>query len=396
MNFIILFLLYSFSIGETCSRKPVILIPGIMSSILDIKLNISKTDEHFKKKCKKVEDWERFWASYKLASECYLEYMHLQWNNKTKQMKNYDGIEIRAPDFGKTYAVDTLWPEIPWKKITGIWRKFISHLEELGYQDGIDMMAAPYDWRFSQSKVIDIWLEQTKQLLLDSYKINGKKTVLISSSMGGYMAYRLLDYLGNDFCNQYIDQWIAISMPVMGSGVAVKMITVGEDLLHLNLPIDRLLKVIRSIESVVGLLPIDTLWNKDDLLMEIESTGERYTVGNITQFIQAIPTTNEFGVYVYENTLKPYYEKNNYKVPNQVPLNCIISGGIETASSMSFKKSLDSLYTINYTDGDGMVNINSLKACSMFTSNVTYIGKSSHNDILKKDECFSVVKSLIC
>ncbi|KAL7722212.1 1-O-acylceramide synthase [Entamoeba marina] len=382
--------------ATTCERKPVIIVPGIMSSILDIKLDIPEDSTKFDGRCQKTEDWDRLWASYKLAEKCYTDYMQSEWNSTSNQMHDPEGVQIRAPDFGKTYAVDTLWPQIPWKKITGVWHTFIGHLTDLGYKDGVDMMAAPYDWRYTQSKPIDDWLEQTKQLLQTSFEVNGRKAVIISSSMGGYVTYRLLDYLGKEFCDQYVDQWIAISMPVQGSAVAVKMITVGEDVLHLNLEIDKLLNVIQSIESVVGLLPIDTIWDSNDVIATIEETGEVYTVKNIHEFIQSIPKVKEFGDYVYENTLKPYYVNNNYKVPNNVPLNCIISNGIETIESIDFKKSYDSLYSINYGDGDGMVNYNSLQACSMFTQNVTNIGKSSHNDILKKTETFEVVQKLIC
>ncbi|BFU22827.1 lecithin:cholesterol acyltransferase domain containing protein [Entamoeba histolytica HM-1:IMSS-B] len=385
---------------DTCdSRSPVVLIPGLMASIIEAKINVADDFQPWPKsgKCEKNKDWFRAWVNVDIAvpwkSECYINYLSGIWNNQTNKLETIPGIDLRIPEFGSTYACDQLDPVFLIGSFTNSFHKIIEHLKSVGYKDQIDMFGASYDWR-----TVDLpktYFEGVKGLIYEGFKNSGKKVVIISHSMGGFVSYKLFDYLGKDFCDKYIQKWIAISAPFIGTGVVPKQMTVGE---NLGLPIkaEYARDLSRSIESVLALSPNEEKWN-DDILVRIKSNGKTYTAKQLREVYKQIPELKDKTDYILDTEMTPLYKKWNWTIPNGVKMDCVYSHGKETPYSIEFDtEDLTKGYTVNYSDGDNLVNINSLESCKIFTDSVTNLGKHGHLLILNSNDIWNYIKPKVC
>ena len=385
--------------SATCAaHKNILLEPGLMSSILESYVDVSDNYKPWVDGCERRKAWFRSWMMVKDAlpwtNECQMSYLHGVWNKQTNKLEDIPGIKTRVPKFGSTYAVDTLCPVILAKRFTQSFHGIIEHYEKMGYKDGVDLMAAPYDWR--SNDLSDEYYEQTKLLIEEAFKRNGQKTVIVSHSMGGFVTYKLLDYLGQEFCDKYIDSWVALSAPFIGTGMAVKMLLVGE---NAGLPINEKLAMSlgRSIQSIVSLLPNENKWNSDDVLIEIKSTGKQYKIKDLRSFMKQVPELSDKTDYILDNSIEKYYKKYNYTVPFHVKMHCGYSLGTETPKKVIFDtEDITGGYTVEYTDGDKLVNEESLKSCSMFTDDVKYLGKVKHVKILKSEDTYNYLDGFIC
>lgn len=149
---------------------PVMLIPGIISTGLELWEG---------KECAKPYFRERLWGtltmlrSLILDGKCWMEHMRLDPDTGSDPA----GIRIR-PAQGLE-AADFLLPGF-W-----VWARIIENLAELGY-DHNNLMMAAYDWRLNivQLEQRDHYLTKLKNQIELLKKINGKKVVVITHSLG--------------------------------------------------------------------------------------------------------------------------------------------------------------------------------------------------------------------
>ncbi|ELP88080.1 1-O-acylceramide synthase precursor, putative [Entamoeba invadens IP1] len=382
---------------KCASRSPVVMVPGLMSSILEAKIDVAESYGPWPKDCDRTKDWSRVWVDADIVlprkGECLMKYMSGVWNETTNKLETIPGVSLRVPEFGSTYGLDQLDPVFVIKQFTNSFHKLISHLEKMGYRDQVDMFGATYDWR--SADLPSTYYEATKGLIYAGYKNTGKKVVVLSHSMGGFVTYKLLDYLGKEFCDQYIQSWIAVSAPFIGTGMVQKQLSVGE---NLGLPIneENVRDFSRTLESILALSPLGEKWNNDDMVT-IKSTGKTYKASELKDFYKQIPEIASKSDYIINNEMVPFYHKWNYTVPNGVKMGCVHSHGKETPYSITFEtEDLNSKSEVVYSDGDKLVNLNSLQSCSLFTNDVTDIGKHGHLLILGSDDLWDYVRPRVC
>ena len=68
----------------------------------------------------------------------------LHYNSTTDTYADTKGVDIRVLDFGNTTGIETLDPNL---KSANYFNVFIDFLVMKGYTRGIDLLAAPFDWR---------------------------------------------------------------------------------------------------------------------------------------------------------------------------------------------------------------------------------------------------------
>ena len=92
-------------------NRPIILIPGILGSVLEARLNRSEAAHWI---CYKKSDWFKIWIDSSVLvpqySDCWIENMKLEYTHiDNGGVKNQKGVQLRTPNFGiPTGSIDYL------------------------------------------------------------------------------------------------------------------------------------------------------------------------------------------------------------------------------------------------------------------------------------------------
>jgi len=125
--------------------------------------------------------------------------------------------------------------------ITGywIWNKILENLATIGY-DPSNAFTAAYDWRLSYGnlEVRDQYFTRLKNHIETAARIQGKKVVLLSHSMGSQVLYYFFKWVeaeGDGFGNggprwveEHVDSWINISGCMLGALKDMPAVLSGE------------------------------------------------------------------------------------------------------------------------------------------------------------------------
>ena len=394
--------------ADTCeAMKPIVFVHGIIAGILEGEVNVAEgTEVGYPSGCSDTYEKTRLWFALKdvnpFVNECIIGYLTPLWDSSKKQQYDPEGITITSPDFGSTYACDSVDPSFLISLFSKVFHELINKFEKVGYVDGKNMLGASYDWRyyrFDEYSHKDNWYANTKSLIETAYATYGK-VVIISHSMGGLMTYRFLHYVGSTWATKYIDNWVAMSAPFLGSAKTIAAAFPGD---NLGIPINdvKIRPMARQIETVALLFPIGgTAKYGSETLMTITSTGDKYNADQLTSLVETVDNTHFQGIYKYvlAHGMKEIYEKYSWKVPHGVTMHCIYTSGVETISGVtmaSYDYDADPTYT--YGDGDGTVNIQSLEFCKdMGAATVENLGKYDHTGILDSSVSYEAVKQYVC
>ncbi|ELP87489.1 1-O-acylceramide synthase precursor, putative [Entamoeba invadens IP1] len=403
VSFLLLAVVYS----ETCTRSPIVLIPGILSSILEGEVHIpSDAVVNLDDGCKREVKQKRLWVAIKdinpFVNDCYLGYLRPTYVASSNIQTEMTGVTVTVPKYGSTYALDSVDPNWPISLMTKAFHDLIKKFEKLGYKDGADMLGAPYDWRyfrFDEYSHKENWYENTKNLIKKAYDTYNSKVVIISHSMGGLMSYKLLDYVGKDFATKYIKRWAAMSTPWIGSVKATAAAFPGH---NMDLPISATLfrSICRTMETCSLLFPNggNTAFGSTPILT-VKDTGKQYTVDNTKELLNTIG--GDFAkqhTYIFENGIPSLYKKYNNNFPHGVETHCLYSAGYDTIETVIMATSdYDGKSSFSYADGDGTVNIQSLRYCEQLHAfNATNVGKADHTGMLDDKVSYKYLQPLIC
>lgn len=153
----------------------------------------------------------------------------------------------------------------------------------------------------------------------------------------------------------------------------------------------------RTDTSNIYLLPSPELWSADEVLVK---TPERnYTVSNYDQFFQDI--SFQLGIKLRQLVGNQTYPLTAH-APN-VTVHCLYGTGVDTAESFTFGKGEfpDTQPEVTKGNGDGTVNIRSLRACSKWSQRQPYpvtlkeYPGVDHNGVLSSDGVHNYIKSLL-
>jgi len=234
---------------------------------------------------------------------------------------------------------------------------------------------------------------------MNTYNNHGK-VVVITHSMGGLLFYKLLDKVGKDFADKYIDNWICISTPFLGS---VKTIAGAFPGSSLGLPIaaKRLRPVVSRVETIPFLFPLGgTERFGSEPVLKVKSTGKTYNADQLADLIKTLDDKDfqENYLYVINHGIKEIMEKYDYKVPHGVTMNCLISSGKETIQTVEMEsEDYDGDSEFIYGDGDETVNIQSLEFCKeMGAATFKNLGKYTHSGTLDDKASYEEIRKYVC
>lgn len=373
----ILFVLFLFIpvISFTTPITPVIIIPGVVSSILQAKLTNAT---NLPTKCETTtKDFYPLWvSSSQILSQfnCFASNMAVNYNSTTQCAVSQPGVDIQAVNFGLTSCCDVLnptdWFTIP--KVV-IWKPLSDYLRKNGYVDGTTLKAAPYDFRlFGDDCFNEIYFVKLKQMVEESYAPFHRKVALVSHSMGGNVGHQFLVRQTIDWKKKYINRFVAIAPPFSGAPEGIREFITGNLYNWIpNIIGKPLSQAFRSWPATISLFPQETsslggirAW---DNVTIVQTPSKNYTGTNgglvIVELLNKLATSDPNSTRAKETKLGSIFWKNQQKmrdnVRNKGPgviTNCLYLTDVDTVVGTVFADDkLLKQISVNYGPGDGTV-----------------------------------------
>ncbi|CAG8551577.1 2759_t:CDS:10 [Funneliformis caledonium] len=204
------------------SHHPVVLIPGIVSTGLESWSTSNCSRPYFRKR---MWGTTTMFRAVLLDKECWTE------NMKLDPVTGLDPPNFKLRAAQGLDAADYLFPGY-W-----VWGKMIQNFAAIGY-DNNNMHLAAYDWRLSfyNLEVRDQYFSKLKATLELAKKIDGRKSVVVSHSMGGLVTLYFFKWVesptggngGPNWVNEYIEAFVNIGGPLLGLPKALSALLSGE------------------------------------------------------------------------------------------------------------------------------------------------------------------------
>lgn len=345
-------------------KYPVILVPGDGGCQFEARLN--KTDSpHWY--CSKQSDWFTLWLSTLELEvvDCLVDNMKLLYNNVSRVTFNTPGVEIRQPGFGNTSTVEWLDPVHPvFAGKLSYFYYLVEFLEKhLNYTRNVNIRGAPYDFRKAPNEM-HAYIDQLVALIEETSSMNGgQKVVLVGHSMGClYMLY-MLNGQSQAWKDKFIRAMVTLGGPWGGSVKPLRLMASGDSLgqsTHIIKPLE-VRPLQRSIPSTAFLMPYDTFWADDEILVYAPSAN--YTVKKYKEFFHDIEFPDGFLMRQDTENLVKRLD------PPAVEVHCLYGVNVKTPGAFSYLDLpascpwYDYQPHVIYEDGDGTVNLRSLVGC---------------------------------
>lgn len=391
--------------------SPVILVPGLLGSRLQARLD---KPNRVNVLCRKQSSsWQEMWLSVKnflpLLVDCWFDNARMVPDLETGFTKNAPGVVVRVPDFGSVKSVRVM--DTSSSQISKYYDTIIEHYTQLGYTPDKNLLAAPYDFRLAPQQLQGYFAKLDKLIETAQARTGSsvKRITLVCHSMG---CTNMLIYLRSkpiEWRSKYIRKLIALSSPWGGAFKALKALVVGD---QLDLPLVseiKMRKLARSMPSIAFLLPQPEVYaNRSSKRRLLEANGindrptttiiqtptKRYDVTQIAQLLQDLNLKDQLEWYDKSASLvRPYEPIEDLRV------DCLHGQNVPTMESLLFRTDQDfpnGQYEIIKGEGDGTVNIESLKVCEQWQSqlgskkvrnfaiyNTNHLGVMSHPETLK-------------
>eukprot|EP01116_Phalansterium_solitarium_P024658 TRINITY_DN9092_c0_g1_i2.p1 TRINITY_DN9092_c0_g1~~TRINITY_DN9092_c0_g1_i2.p1 ORF type:complete len:441 (-),score=38.08 TRINITY_DN9092_c0_g1_i2:132-1454(-) len=330
---------------------PLVIIPSLIGSRLEAQLD-GKVSQHWY--CSKNS--KPFWLWLPETAEmvppfdnCWAENIALTFDNATGLYHSLPGVSVTAPYFGQLQGVEYLDAN----NKTGVWDVVVETLVALGYEPGVNLVSAPYDWRVGPTQVVAQQFGPLKALIEQTYSLNGNTPVALTSlSMGGlYGAVFLNSFVDQAWKDQHIASFTSLSGAFGGSVISIYELLClnGQNLYGLDPVILR--EVVRSWGSPTWLLPTPGAYNSTMVI-----TPERnYTAADFVQlFTDAeVPVVVE----IMESSMQ-YFAPG----PVGVPLNVVYGFNLSTMASLEFSSNTNFTEPsgVTFDNGDGTVTLGGL------------------------------------
>lgn len=380
--------------------SPVILIPGLAGSRMEVKVSRNYSSGFL---CKKRVGWTNAWLSVNdflpISVNCWLQMMSMSIDPQTGYAQNVDGVSSRSVEFGSLASVSSL--DLSFPELTEYFAPIIRRYKSLGYTPDYNLLAAPYDFRLSPLQLENQYFADLKQLIEKAKydSPSGKPVTLVCHSMGCLNTLVFIRKQTTEWRKEYIRKLITLSSPWAGSIQALKALVVGDTL---NLPLineKKLRKIVRTFPSVPFLLPNKQVFEQTNSRRAvpggpvlIKTPIFSYKVADVGKVLQELNLT--IASYWYDKLIDLVQPLNPL---NDVLVDCLHGNNLPTQEQILFDKQSeypDGEYTTIYGNGDGTVNLESLDVCGQWKlmqpnlikhiviPNVSHTGIMSHKDTL--------------
>lgn len=376
--------------------SPVILVPGDGGSQFEARLDKPTVQHIF---CThKTDNWYSLWLNLELLGpyilDCFVDNMKLNYDPVSRTSKNQPGVEIRQPGFGNSSSVE--WLDSSQLGATSYFYHIVESLvKDLGYKRNATVRGAPYDFRKAPNEMAD-YLSDLKNLVEDTYtKNNEQPVVLMGHSMGNLYILYLLNHQPQSWKDKYIRSFISIAGPYGGAVKTLRLMASGDNLGVFVVNPLTAREQQRTMPSTSWLLPYDTFWTQDEILVYGPDTN--YTVKDYKRFFDDIDYPAGYSMREDTEDLV-----KNLEAPG-VEVHCIHGTGVVTPAALAYTKSKwhDKQPDVITGDGDGTVNVRSLQGCQRWIgkqkADVLYhqVAGAEHLAILNNDDVKAYITKVL-
>lgn len=379
---------------ESARYNPIIFIPGDGGSQLEAKLNKTSRVHYI---CDLTSDWYDLWLNVHLltpfAFDCTVDNMKLRYNMTDRKTYNTEGVQIRPTNFGSLDSVDFL--DIYKIPKTDYFDNIIKTLEKNnGYERNVDMVGAAFDFRKAPNE-LDEFFKNLTTLIEDTYILNNYREVtLICHSMGCLNSLYLLNRKTENWKTVFIKRLITLAAPWDGSFKAISAMLFGDNLGVPLLNTKKLQELQSTFPSLMYLFPRAPSFSETDPL--VETSEANFTLKNLDHLFNATGLVSQREMW---HDTRPI--ALNLSAPN-VEMWCLHGRGIPTPTKIVFDGPIESgKYHEIQDDGDGTVNLASLRACEAFAGKqekpvfTREFDAVDHIDILRGPEPAEFISSQI-
>ncbi|XP_069950317.1 lysosomal phospholipase A and acyltransferase-like [Cherax quadricarinatus] len=388
------FIIYSLAEGKgTKYIPPVVLIPGCGGSQLEAKID---TPASVRVVCNsRTNEWFTMWLNIDLIIpsyiDCFVAHMKLEYDNVTRTTRNAAGVETRIPGFGNSSTVEWLNPGDVY--LLGYFNNLVSGILPLGYERGVTLRGAPYDFRKAPNELGEYFLNLRD--LIESTRVEtGHKVVLVAHSMGAPLVHYFLNYQPQSWKDQYIETLVTLSGAWAGSVKAVHIYATGDNLgiPFLKASKARIEQV--TLPSLSFLLPSSQVWGPEEVL--IQTKQRNYSTGNFKELFENLKLPDAYDMYLDTKNLL------HLSTAPGVEIHCIHGEGVATVEKLVYDDdNFPNNPQVVTGAGDGSVNARSTRFCLNFAKKQEQkiyhhvLNKVDHMGVLYNSESITYLTNLL-
>lgn len=339
--------------------------------------------------------------------DCEFYWMGLNYNNASGTFKNRSGLDVRFQyEQNENSSIDSiqcLWSDWSYYCTVKYFQPLVTKLKQIGYTPNVNLLAAVYDWRQHPTSVeLDNFYYGLKAKIVRAVQKSRRRVVLIAHSYGNIIINQFFRaWTDQKWQEEHIESTINVAAPFGGSAHAAHGLMVGEDQVFAKLtlvPAVIIRDFMRSLISPAILLPRPAAFNSTHVFIRIAGFGT-YTVDNMDALLAMSQSEHLWPIYErYEIT--PKGREN-------IPMHCVYGLGTQnTPMEMQFASKQDfddgKQPTLVYGDGDGTVNIESLRLCREWKErgdvkevSIKEIPGPEHEEILEDKQFIKYVVELL-
>ncbi|KAK3989671.1 Lecithin:cholesterol acyltransferase-domain-containing protein [Cladorrhinum sp. PSN332] len=273
------------------AHHPMVMVPGVISTGLESWGTSNESLPYFRK---------RLWGSWSMMRALVMDKENWKRHVMLDKKSGLDppGVKLRAAQgFDATdFFITGYW----------IWNKVLENLASLGY-DPTNAYTAAYDWRLAYPNLEkrDQYFSRLKAHIETAVKLNNKKVVLTSHSMGSQVVFYFLHWVasplggdgGDGWVEKHIESWVNVSGCMLGAAKDVAAVLSGEmrDTAQLNafavyglekfLSKEERAEMFRAMPGISSMLPMggNAIWGDMDGAPD-DLPGQELSYGSFINF----------------------------------------------------------------------------------------------------------------
>jgi lecithin-cholesterol acyltransferase len=203
------------------SNKPVILLPGLGASLLQMTFTGVKLEWYCPTHLDhKVVLWNEEYLIPPILG-CVFEWATLAYDPVTNAQKNLYDIEVDTVDWGGLGGIDHTDQTFFNISLIPYFTRIIKKLKDRGHIERFDLFGAPQDYRLGIVGM-NATFDKLITLVEQAFANTGQKVVLVGHSFGGMCTQYFTDtYAPKDWVKKYIDSTVLIAPSFFGAGMTI-------------------------------------------------------------------------------------------------------------------------------------------------------------------------------